>query len=85
MITKVNIRTSLLPFPLFQVGVIVVQCLLLILYSSPVFLFMGTCVLGLFISSVFPCMVALTEDMVNYKGMCAHTHSKNACILNVKG
>ncbi|XP_031681004.1 major facilitator superfamily domain-containing protein 4A isoform X3 [Oncorhynchus kisutch] len=50
------------------VGMIVVQCLLLILYSSHVFIFMGTCVLGLFISSVFPCMVALTEDMVNYKG-----------------
>uniref|UniRef100_A0A8C7PJX3 Major facilitator superfamily domain-containing protein 4A n=1 Tax=Oncorhynchus mykiss TaxID=8022 RepID=A0A8C7PJX3_ONCMY len=53
-------------------GMMAVQCLLLILYSSPVFLFMGTCVLGLFISSVFPCMVALTEDMVNYKG-CATT------------
>ncbi|KAL0978440.1 hypothetical protein UPYG_G00170400 [Umbra pygmaea] len=54
------------------VGVIAVQCLLLILYSSHVFIFIGTCVLGLFISSVFPCMVALTEDMLNYKG-CATT------------
>uniref|UniRef100_A0A4W5NM76 Major facilitator superfamily domain containing 4Aa n=1 Tax=Hucho hucho TaxID=62062 RepID=A0A4W5NM76_9TELE len=59
------------------VGVIVVQCLLLILYSSHVFIFMGTCVLGLFISSVFPCMVALTEDMVNYKG----THSVVTTVL----
>ncbi|XP_010894429.1 major facilitator superfamily domain-containing protein 4A isoform X1 [Esox lucius] len=54
------------------VGGLVVQCLLSILYSSPVFIFMGTCILGLFISSVFPCMVALIEGMFNYKG-CATT------------
>ncbi|XP_059184598.1 major facilitator superfamily domain-containing protein 4A isoform X2 [Centropristis striata] len=54
------------------VGVILVQCLLLIFYSSCVFLFIGTCVLGLFISSVFPSMLAFTEDILDYKG-CATT------------
>nr|XP_015796059.2 major facilitator superfamily domain-containing protein 4A isoform X2 [Nothobranchius furzeri] len=54
------------------VGVILVQCLLLIFYTSCVFLFIGTCVLGLCISSVFPSMLALTEDMLDYKG-CATT------------
>ncbi|KAM4612756.1 major facilitator superfamily domain-containing protein 4A [Polymixia lowei] len=53
-------------------GVILVQCMLLILDSSSVFLFMGTCVLGLCISSVFPCMLAFTEDILDYKG-CATT------------
>ncbi|XP_029907913.1 major facilitator superfamily domain-containing protein 4A [Myripristis murdjan] len=54
------------------VGVIVVQCMLLLLYYSSVFLFFGTCVLGLCISSVFPCMLAYTEDLLDYKG-CATT------------
>ncbi|XP_023147825.2 major facilitator superfamily domain-containing protein 4A [Amphiprion ocellaris] len=54
------------------VGVIVVQCLLLIFYTSCVFLFIGTCVLGLCISSVFPSMLAFTEDILDYKG-CATT------------
>ncbi|XP_034389044.1 major facilitator superfamily domain-containing protein 4A [Cyclopterus lumpus] len=54
------------------VGVILVQCLLLILYTSGVFLFIGTCVLGLCISSVFPSMLAFTEDVLDYKG-CATT------------
>ncbi|XP_072239316.1 major facilitator superfamily domain-containing protein 4A [Leuresthes tenuis] len=54
------------------VGVILVQCLLLIFYTSSVFLFVGTCVLGLCISSVFPSMLAFTEDMFDYKG-CATT------------
>ncbi|XP_047439119.1 major facilitator superfamily domain-containing protein 4A [Mugil cephalus] len=53
-------------------GVIVVQCLLLIFYTSCVFLFIGTCVLGLCISSVFPLMLAFTEDVLDYKG-CATT------------
>ncbi|XP_037346904.1 major facilitator superfamily domain-containing protein 4A [Pungitius pungitius] len=53
-------------------GVILVQCLLLIFYTSCVFLFIGTCVLGLCISSVFPSVLAFTEDMLNYKG-CATT------------
>uniref|UniRef100_A0A3Q2CDQ9 Major facilitator superfamily domain containing 4Aa n=1 Tax=Cyprinodon variegatus TaxID=28743 RepID=A0A3Q2CDQ9_CYPVA len=50
------------------VGVIVVQSLLLIFYTSRVFLFIGTCVLGLCISSVFPSILAFTEDMLDYKG-----------------
>ncbi|XP_040889644.1 major facilitator superfamily domain-containing protein 4A isoform X2 [Toxotes jaculatrix] len=54
------------------VGVILVQCLLLIFYTSCVFLFIGTCVLGLCISSVFPSILAYTEDILDYKG-CATT------------
>ncbi|KAK2862622.1 hypothetical protein Q5P01_002155 [Channa striata] len=54
------------------VGVIVVQCLLMIFYTSTVFLFIGTCMLGLCISSVFPSMLAYTEDILDYKG-CATT------------
>ncbi|XP_056293657.1 major facilitator superfamily domain-containing protein 4A [Pseudoliparis swirei] len=54
------------------VGVILVQCLLLIFFTSGVFLFIGTCILGLCISSVFPSMLAFTEDMLDYKG-CATT------------
>uniref|UniRef100_UPI0037E9B279 major facilitator superfamily domain-containing protein 4A n=1 Tax=Semicossyphus pulcher TaxID=241346 RepID=UPI0037E9B279 len=54
------------------VGVILVQCLLMIFYTSCVFLFIGTCVLGLCISSVFPSMLAFTEDILDYKG-CATT------------
>lgn len=55
-----------------QVGVIVTQFLLLVLYTNSTFLFVGTCFLGLFISSIFPCMLAFTEDILNYKG-CATT------------
>ncbi|XP_062843249.1 major facilitator superfamily domain-containing protein 4A [Trichomycterus rosablanca] len=55
-----------------QVGVIVTQLLLLIFYTSSVFLFIGTCLLGLFISSIFPCMLGFTEDILDYKG-CATT------------
>ncbi|KAB5537212.1 hypothetical protein PHYPO_G00116260 [Pangasianodon hypophthalmus] len=55
-----------------QVGVIVTQLLLLILYTNSAFLFIGTCFLGLFISSVYPCMLAFTEDLLDYKG-CATT------------
>uniref|UniRef100_A0A3Q3NG68 Major facilitator superfamily domain-containing protein 4A n=1 Tax=Mastacembelus armatus TaxID=205130 RepID=A0A3Q3NG68_9TELE len=54
------------------VGVTLVQCLLLIFYTSCVFLFIGTCMLGLFISSVFPSLLAFTEDILDYKG-CATT------------
>uniref|UniRef100_A0A8C1L7G0 Major facilitator superfamily domain-containing protein 4A n=1 Tax=Cyprinus carpio TaxID=7962 RepID=A0A8C1L7G0_CYPCA len=55
-----------------QVGVIVTLLLLLIFSNSSVFLFIGTCCLGLFISSIFPCMLAFTEDILEYKG-CATT------------
>lgn len=59
---------------LSQVGVILVQCMLLIFYTSCVFLFIGTCVLGLCISSVFPSLLAFTEDLLNYKGKHMPTH-----------
>lgn len=49
-------------------GVVVVQLLLLIFYESPAFLFIGTCLLGLCISSVFPSLLAFTEDILNYEG-----------------
>ncbi|XP_034092436.1 major facilitator superfamily domain-containing protein 4A [Gymnodraco acuticeps] len=65
------IRPAILRFKL-QLGVILVQCLLMIFYTSCVFLFIGTCVLGLCISSVFPSMLAFTEDILDYKG-CATT------------
>uniref|UniRef100_I3J5K3 Major facilitator superfamily domain containing 4Aa n=1 Tax=Oreochromis niloticus TaxID=8128 RepID=I3J5K3_ORENI len=61
---------------LLTVGVILVQCLLLIFYTSSVFLFFGTCVLGLCISSVFPSVLAFTEDILEYKG--THTHIVSA-------
>lgn len=54
------------------VGVVLIQGLLLVFYSSQVFLFIGTTVLGLCISSVFPSMLAFTEDVLDYKG-CATT------------
>uniref|UniRef100_A0A8C2I422 Major facilitator superfamily domain containing 4Aa n=1 Tax=Cyprinus carpio TaxID=7962 RepID=A0A8C2I422_CYPCA len=55
-----------------SVGVIVTLLLLLIFSNSSVFLFISTCCLGLFISSIFPCMLAFTEDVLEYKG-CATT------------
>uniref|UniRef100_A0A672G4C9 Major facilitator superfamily domain containing 4Aa n=1 Tax=Salarias fasciatus TaxID=181472 RepID=A0A672G4C9_SALFA len=57
---------------LINVGVTLVHCLLLTFYTSSVFLFVGTCVLGVCISSVFPSMLAFTEDILNYQG-CATT------------
>ncbi|XP_059397075.1 major facilitator superfamily domain-containing protein 4B-like isoform X2 [Carassius carassius] len=53
-------------------GVTVTLLLLLILYTNRVFLFVGTTLLGLFISSVFPCLVAYTEEILEYRG-CATT------------
>ncbi|KAL4622365.1 major facilitator superfamily domain-containing protein 4A isoform X1 [Arapaima gigas] len=53
-------------------GVIITLLLLLIFYTSSIFLFVGTCLLGLFLSSIFPCMVAFTEDILDYQG-CATT------------
>lgn len=44
------------------------QLLLMIFYTSWVFLFIGTCVLGLSISSIFPSVLAFTEDILDYKG-----------------
>ncbi|XP_041945517.1 major facilitator superfamily domain-containing protein 4A isoform X2 [Alosa sapidissima] len=55
-----------------QIGIMCTLLMLLMLYTSPAFLFIGTLVLGLFISSVYPSMLAFTEDMLNYRG-CATT------------
>lgn len=49
-----------------------VQLMLMVFYSSWVFLFMGTCVLGLCISSIFPSMLAFTEDILDYTGKLWH-------------
>ncbi|XP_028849382.1 major facilitator superfamily domain-containing protein 4B [Denticeps clupeoides] len=57
---------------LSMAGVIVTVLLLLIFYTSSAFLFVGTCLLGLFLSSIFPCMLAYTEDILDYQG-CATT------------
>lgn len=61
---------KLLTFSLM--GVIATQSLLMIFYTSTELLFIGTCVLGLCISGVFPSMLAFTEDTLEYKG-CATT------------
>ncbi|KAJ8257792.1 hypothetical protein GJAV_G00189730, partial [Gymnothorax javanicus] len=53
-------------------GVIITVLVLLIFYTSSVFLFVGTSLLGLFLSSIFPCMLAYTEDILEYQG-CATT------------
>uniref|UniRef100_A0A3Q3NIH5 Major facilitator superfamily domain-containing protein 4A n=2 Tax=Mastacembelus armatus TaxID=205130 RepID=A0A3Q3NIH5_9TELE len=50
------------------VGAIVTVTMLLIFYNSSIVLFVGTCLCGLFLSSIFPCMVAYTEDILNYQG-----------------
>ncbi|XP_029430146.1 major facilitator superfamily domain-containing protein 4A [Rhinatrema bivittatum] len=53
-------------------GVLLTFLLLLLTSYSTVFLFVGTALLGLFLSSIFPSMLAYTEDVLNYKG-CATT------------
>lgn len=53
---------------LSEVGAILVQFLFMIFYTSWVFLFVGTCLLGLCISGLFPSMLAFTEDILDYKG-----------------
>uniref|UniRef100_A0AAQ6IK21 Major facilitator superfamily domain-containing protein 4A n=1 Tax=Anabas testudineus TaxID=64144 RepID=A0AAQ6IK21_ANATE len=50
------------------VGAIVTVLMLLIFYTSSTFLFVGTCLCGLFLSSIFPCMLAYTEDILDYQG-----------------
>ncbi|XP_055016617.1 major facilitator superfamily domain-containing protein 4A [Boleophthalmus pectinirostris] len=54
------------------IGVVLIHGLLLLFYTSQMFLFIGTTILGLCISSVFPSMLAFTEDALEYKG-CATT------------
>ncbi|XP_051948085.1 major facilitator superfamily domain-containing protein 4B-like [Xyrauchen texanus] len=49
-------------------GVIITMLLLLTLYTNNVFLFVGTALVGLFLSSVFPLMLAYTEDILDYQG-----------------
>ncbi|XP_034552257.1 major facilitator superfamily domain-containing protein 4B [Notolabrus celidotus] len=49
-------------------GAIVTVLMLLIFYTSSVFLFVGTCLCGLFLSSIFPCMLSYTEDILDYQG-----------------
>ncbi|XP_047462637.1 major facilitator superfamily domain-containing protein 4B [Mugil cephalus] len=49
-------------------GAIVTVLMLLIFYYSSIFLFVGTCLCGLFLSSIFPCMLAYTEDILDYQG-----------------
>lgn len=51
-----------------QAGAIVTVLMLLIFYTSSTFLFVGTCLCGLFLSSIFPCMLAYTEDILDYQG-----------------
>lgn len=60
-----------LPCVFLQAGVIVTVLMLLIFYTSTVFLFVGTCLCGLFLSSIFPCMLAYTEDILHYQGIVA--------------
>lgn len=55
-------------FLFLQVGAIVTVLMLLIFYTSSTFLFVGTCLCGLFLSSIFPCMLAYTEDILDYQG-----------------
>ncbi|KAJ3585912.1 hypothetical protein NHX12_012319 [Muraenolepis orangiensis] len=50
------------------VGVIVTVMMLLIFNNNSIFLFVGTGLCGLFLSSVFPCMLAYTEDILDYQG-----------------
>uniref|UniRef100_A0A3Q0RIP9 Major facilitator superfamily domain containing 4Ab n=1 Tax=Amphilophus citrinellus TaxID=61819 RepID=A0A3Q0RIP9_AMPCI len=53
---------------LINAGVIVTVLMLLIFYTSSIFLFVGTCLCGFFLSSIFPCMLAYTEDILDYQG-----------------
>uniref|UniRef100_A0A672R5L5 Major facilitator superfamily domain containing 4Aa n=1 Tax=Sinocyclocheilus grahami TaxID=75366 RepID=A0A672R5L5_SINGR len=63
------------------VGVIVTLLLLLIFSNSSVFLFIGTCCLGLFISSIFPCTLAFTEDVLEYKGIATDGPVKHGTVI----
>ncbi|KAF6293258.1 major facilitator superfamily domain containing 4A [Rhinolophus ferrumequinum] len=54
------------------VGVVVTSLVLLAFPYNVIFLFVGTAILGLFLSSTFPSLLAYTEDILQYKG-CATT------------
>ncbi|XP_018416754.1 PREDICTED: major facilitator superfamily domain-containing protein 4A [Nanorana parkeri] len=62
-------RTMLL---INMIGVLGAFLFLILSQNSTAGLFIGTAFLGLFISSVFPSMLAYTENILNYKG-CATT------------
>ena len=73
IINETNSRSNTdvsIVFSLFlQAGAIVTVLMLLIFYTSSTFLFVGTCLCGLFLSSIFPCMLAYTEDILDYQGI----------------
>lgn len=62
-----KMRPSIMVF-INMTGTIFTFLLLLIFAYSEVFLFIGTALLGLSVSSIFPSMLAYTEDILNYKG-----------------
>ncbi|XP_043932758.1 major facilitator superfamily domain-containing protein 4A [Protopterus annectens] len=62
-----RLRPSIMVF-INMTGVILTFLLLLIFVYSEVFLFIGTAFLGLSLSSIFPSILAYTEDILNYKG-----------------
>ncbi|KAK5863922.1 hypothetical protein PBY51_000908 [Eleginops maclovinus] len=49
-------------------GAIVTVLVLLIFYDSRPVLFAGTGLCGLFLACIFPCMLAYTEDILDYQG-----------------
>ncbi|KAJ4934730.1 hypothetical protein JOQ06_007513 [Pogonophryne albipinna] len=54
---------------IFSLACAIVTCLmLLIFYDNRPFLFAGTGLCGLFLSCIFPCMLAYTEDILDYQG-----------------
>jgi len=68
-----------------QAGAIVTVLMLLIFNTSKVFLFAGTFFCGLFLSSIFPCMLAYTEDILDYQGiMICFQHNITITILYTK-
>uniref|UniRef100_A0A3Q3WZP6 Major facilitator superfamily domain containing 4A n=1 Tax=Mola mola TaxID=94237 RepID=A0A3Q3WZP6_MOLML len=63
-----NVHYAFWIMALMNAGAIVTVLMLLIFYTSSIFLFVGTCLCGLFLSSIFPCMLAYTEDILDYQG-----------------
>lgn len=71
-VTQIWSDEKLTLFPVFlQAAAIVTVLMLLIFYKSTVFLFVGTCLCGLFLSTIFPCMLAYAEDILDYRGIVA--------------
>uniref|UniRef100_G3PFZ9 Major facilitator superfamily domain containing 4Ab n=1 Tax=Gasterosteus aculeatus TaxID=69293 RepID=G3PFZ9_GASAC len=63
-----NVHSAFWIMAVINAGAIVTVLLLLIFYTSSTFLFVGTCLCELFLSSIFPCMLAYTEDILDYQG-----------------